>query len=324
MKSITEGTSSPVGVTRGEFMRGALACGATAACGTATFADTRDEAVSRDDFQREIDDVTQKAWRNHMAKADIQADKLAAIRARLPALGRFEDAFDKVVAEVKSTEVADKPAVWYVYNMGFIVKTRQTLFSIDLCHRRAEALAPLLDFALITHNHCDHFTERFYAAMDGDQRKTVVSNFKDNYGAHFAKRHPGGYTRAAKTFNFGDVTVRTAYTDHNSYLVDYTTTYEITAGDFTIFHSGDCSNAAKLKPQCPNPDLWMLHPFCGMDAVAGAEAVKPKLAVVVHLNELGHPKGGSRWTWAKGARAKEKLEAAGFKAVVPLWGDRIS
>lgn len=61
---------------------------------------------------------------------------------------------------------------------------------------------------------------------------------------------------------------------------------------------------------------------CG--AAAGAEAVKPKLAVVAHLNELGHAKDRWRWTWADGAKAKKQLEAAGFAATVPLWGDRIA
>ena len=279
----------------------------------------------RDAFQREIDMVTPSAWdMYYKAGVDLAPAEAARLRAELPALGRVEDAFDKVVDEIMSTEVCDRPAVWFVYNMGFIVKTPMTLFSIDLHHRRAEELAPILDFALITHNHGDHFTERFYNAMNGAQRKTVISNFKDNYGAHFGGRCIGGYTRAEKTFELGDVTVRTTYTDHNKYLADFTTVFEIETCGFTIYHSGDCSNAAKLKPKCESPDLWMFHPYCGMKAVEGAKAVNPKLAVVAHLNELGHAKNRWRWTWAQGDAAKAKLEEAGFRAVVPVWGDRVA
>ena len=136
-------------------------------------------------------------------------------------------------------------------------------------------------------------------------------------------QHPGGYTRAVKTFEFGDVKVRTTLTDHNDYLIDYTTAFEVTIGDFVIYHSGDCSNAKKLKPLCPNPDLWMFHPWSCMKPLDGARAVNPKLAVVAHLNELGHSKDRWRFTWAEGEGVRQKLEDAGFNAVVPLWGDRI-
>lgn len=278
----------------------------------------------REIFQREIDAVTPQAWGSY-DKCGMSLDEAfgSHMRSELPALQRYENAFDKVLAEIEAADASAHPAVWLVYNMGIVVKTAGSLFTVDLHHRRAETLAHKLDFALITHNHGDHFTEDFYRAMNNAEKKTVVSNFKDNYGAHFGKKHVGGYTRAVKTFEFGDVKVRTTYTDHNEYLVDYTTAFEITAGDFTIYHSGDCSNAAKLHPQCPNPDLWIFHPRCGMKPVDGARAVNPKLAVVAHLNELGHAKGGARWTWEEGERARRKLEDAGYKAVVPLWGDRI-
>ena len=278
----------------------------------------------REIFQREIDAVTPQAWWSY-DKCGMSLDEAlgSRMRAELPALQRYENAFDKVLAEIDAADASAHPAVWLVYNMGIVVKTGKSLFTVDLHHRRAETLAPKLDFALITHNHGDHFTEDFYQAMNGREKKTVVSNFKDNYGAHFGKKHVGGYTRAVKTFEFGDVKVRTAYTDHNDYLIDYTTAFEITIGDFTIYHSGDCSNAGKLRPECPNPDVWIFHPRCGMKPVDGARAVNPKLAVVAHLNELGHAKGNARWTWADGERARQKLEDAGYKAVVPLWGDRI-
>ncbi len=304
--------------TRMEFMVGMLAAGIVPPL---RGGETEDARAA---FQREIDCVTPADWVGYY-KSGLTLDDAegAEIRERLPALQRYEDAFDKVLSEIDRTEVATRPAVWFVYNMGFVVKTSKSLFAVDLHHRRAEVLAPKLDFALITHNHGDHYTDSFYSAMDAKERKTVVSNFKDNYGAHFGKRHKGGYTRAVKTFEFDDVKVRTTLTDHNDYLIDYTTAFEITIGDFVIYHSGDCSNAGKLRPECPNPDLWMFHPRCSMLPVDGAKAVNPKLAVVAHLNELGHAKGRARWTWAHGESARQSLEDAGFKAVVPLWGDRI-
>ena len=309
------------GISRHDFCVGGFAAAVASAVPPLFGEEIEDERAK---FQREIDAVTPQAWRDYY-KSGLALDETegARIRAELPALQRYENAFDKVLAEIDQTEVTGRPAVWFVYNMGFVVKTPKSLFAVDLHHRRAELLAPRLDFALVTHNHGDHYTDLFYHAMNDVGRKTVVSNFKDNYGASRAAGRVGGYTRAVKTFELGDVKVRTTLTDHNPYLIDFTTAFEITIGDFVIYHSGDCGNAEKLRPECPNPDLWMFHPRCGMKPVDGARAVNPKLSVVAHLNELGHARDRWRWTWAQGEHDRQSLEEAGFRAVVPLWGDRI-
>ena len=276
--------------------------------------------------QAEIDAITPREFADYwMPGTTLPQDLLAKSVADFPVLGRLEAAFAKVFREVKETVVADvdHPAVWYVYNMGLVVKTPKTLFSIDLHHRRAEEFAPILDFALITHNHNDHYTERFKVAMDRGQRKPVVNNFFDNYGV--ADRRFGGYTRAkSKTFQFGDVKVVTGLCDHNSYLIDYTTPFEVQVGAFTLYHSGDCCSHEKLRVS-RQPDIWVFHPYCGMDAAKGcAEAIHPKLAVIAHLQELGHAKGRYRWTYFDGLRQKARIEEAGFAARMPLWGERLA
>jgi len=262
-------------------------------------------------LQKAIDEVTPADFATYLA--DRAEPKFEVFRV-------LDAAFDRVLAEVRETVVTDKPAVWLVYNMGCIVKTKQTCFSIDLKHRKGEDFAPLLDFALITHNHGDHFTEPFYRAMNG-AHKVVISNFKDNYGA-WRRPATGGYTRAVKTFQIKDVTIRTALTDHNDYLVDFTTAFDIRIGDYTIFHSGDCSNVAKLNPTV-RPDLWVVHPICGMSVADGVRKFHPKRTAIAHLNEMGHAKGDARWTWKQGFEEQEKVRKAGGAAFVPIWGDRI-
>ena len=71
--------------------------------------------------------------------------------------------------------------------------------------------------------------------------------------------------------------------------------------------------------------MWVLHPRCGMDAATGCvESIRPKLAVVAHLQEMGHAKGRYRWTYRDGLDEKAKIEAAGFAASMPLWGERLA
>lgn len=285
------------------------------------------EAGARDldAIQKEIDAVTPQdysAFRD--AGPDMPVSERDAVQARLPGLARYDRAFDKVFAEVQATTVAPgaRPAVWYVYNMGFVVKTAGRLFSIDLCHRQGPRFAPLLDFALITHNHGDHYTRPFYDAMNGHEGKTVVNNFVDNYGAHYRGKHPGGFTRGPKEFVFGDVKVKATVSDHNAYLIDYTMPFEVTVGDFRLYHTGDSQNIDKLNP-APEPDLWLVHPYCGMKPSLGVRKFAPKLTVIGHLQEFGHARDRWRFTFKEGLARVRDVEEAGGRALMPLWGDRI-
>ena len=197
---------------------------------------------------------------------------------RLSALRRLEDAFDKVRREVRGTTVGDVPDVWMLYNMGVVVKTREAVFSIDLHHRRAAELAPLLDFALIT--------------------------------------------RARKTFRIRDVEVRTSYVDHNDYLVDFTTAFEVRVGKWTLYHTGDCGRGSEPKLRACRPDLWVFFPGCGIDVEAAVRRVRPKHLAFGHLWELGHKSG--RLTAPLLRNALAAARRAGADPVLALWGDRLS
>ena len=267
----------------------------------------KDEEEILDAWQKRTDRVSAGVFDRYFLDGNTR---------RLSALRRLEDAFDKVRREVRGTTVGDVPAVWMLYNMGVVVKTREAVFSIDLHHRRAAELAPLLDFALITHNHDDHWRQDFYRAMDR-AGKTVVSSFLANYGpvdwrsgaADWAAR--GGFTRARKTFRIRDVEIRTSYVDHNDYLVDFTTAFEVRVGKWTLYHTGDCGTGSEPKLRACRPDLWVFFPGCGIDV---------DLAFG-HLWELGHKSG--RLTAPLLRNALAAARRAGADPVLALWGDRL-
>ena len=297
-------------MTRRGFIGGAGATLAAAAFGAGGEKDVLDR------WQAETDLVRPESYLSYLRDGDTRG---------FASLEKLEAGFQKVMEEVKACSVTGVPAVWHVYNMGYVVKTPNALFSIDLNHRLDEALAPSLDFALITHNHNDHYRNPFYKAMDR-AGKTVISNFKDNYGAADWRKggvywEAGGYTRAEKKFKLKDVEIRTALTDHNPYLVDFTTTFEIRVGKWRLFHTGDCGNAAKLSTVWGKPDVWLVFPGCGIDIAAAYRKIKPKRMVFGHLWELGHETGRLTTPMVKAARAK--VEALGGKVDVPLWGERV-
>jgi len=267
-----------------------------------------DERLDR--WQRETDLVSADVYKDYLRDGDTRGRK---------SLENLERAFDKVFREARETVVTDAPAVWSVYNMGYVVKTRQSLFSIDLVHRRDREFAPFLDFALITHNHDDHYRADFYEAMDR-AGKTVVSNFLDNYGVKDWKKD-GGFTRAEKTFVLKDVQVRTSLVDHNRYLVDFTTAFEIRVGNWLMYHSGDCGVASKLRTTWGRPDLWTFFPGCGVDVTDAMRRIRAKRTAFGHLWELGHRTG--RLTTPLTNAARKCATAAGQEVEVPMWGDRM-
>ncbi len=273
-----------------------------------------------DVWQRETDQVTADIYGQYMRDGNTR---------ELASLKKLEQGFEKVFKEVRETKVEKIPAVWSVYNMGYIVKTPESLFSIDLVHRRSLEFAPLLDFALITHNHGDHYQPQFYNAINS-AGKTVISNFLDNYGAADWRKGGsdwkanGGFTRAKKTFKIKDVEIRTSLVDHNDYLIDFTTAFEIKVGDWILYHTGDCGNGSegKLGTTWGQPDLWLFFPGCGINVEKAVETVKPKRVVFGHLWELGHRAG--RLTTPMVKRALTKATGKCDRVSAALWGDKIS
>ena len=265
-------------------------------------------------WQRETDLVTPEVFKAYYADGGTRG---------LKTLENLETAFETMFREVKVTQVGDVPAVWSVYNMGYVVKTREALFSIDLVHRRALELAPMLDFALITHNHDDHYRPEFYRALNR-AGKTVVSNFLDNYGTKDWARN-GGFTQAEKTFKLKDVEIRTSLVDHNGYLIDFTTAFEIRVGDWLLYHSGDCGVAKKLRTTWGKPDLWLFFPGCGVNVADAVRRIGAKRVCFGHLWELGHQTG--EWRGRLSApiirSALAKARSVGVEPEVPPWGTRL-
>ena len=302
-------------ITRTGFMKGAAGFAAAGLCSPLQ---AEEDAIAI--WQRETDLVPATLYREYLADGNTRG------RATLE---KLEAAFAKVAKEISDTKVGDIPAVWSVYNMGYIIKTRESLFSIDLVHRRDFELAPRLDFALITHNHADHWRNGFYRAMDS-AGKTVVSNFLDNYGAADWRKKSttwyanGGFTRAQKVFKIKDVEIRTSLVDHNDYLIDFTTAFEIRVGNWILYHTGDCGKGSegKLGTTWGRPDLWLFFPGCGINVAKAISKVQPTRVVFGHLWELGHKAG--RLTEPGIRRALANAKSVNNNASVAFWGEKIS
>ena len=116
---------------------------------------TTERRAAMDKMQTYVDTFTHTLFNEYLA-TPAGTDKERGIEGW--GLMKFYNmAFDKVLAEVPATEVKKgEVVVWQLYNMGYIVKTQTQCFGIDVYHKHAEKLAPMIDFMMITHNHGDH------------------------------------------------------------------------------------------------------------------------------------------------------------------------
>ena len=248
-------------------------------------------------------------------------EELEKIYAEHPAFYWYDAAFEKVLNEVKNETVAPgEVKLWLVYNMGYIVKTPSHCFCIDLHHRRANELVPYLEFALVTHNHNDHYTYDFLRSM--------VSAEKKVYSAFWPSK--GGYSKEPERelHLADDLTLMTYESDHNSLLRRFVTPFEIVCktGNDTcvIFHSGDSCSAEQLHPRSKKVDFHIVHPRVGLDVRKSARAtVKPEVTLISHLQELHHKFDQWRWSFAVGYEEADKVRSAGRTAYVPMWGEKI-
>lgn len=234
-----------------------------------------------------------------------------------PVLKFYDQSLERLANDIPATQVkSGTVAIWYLYNMGFVIKTPEVCFGIDIHHRHAKKLAPFLDFIAVTHNHDDHYSMPLMRKMNAEQ-KPVISNFFPNFG----------YTKAAEfTHNIKGVTIYCGEANHNDRLKKFTMPMEFVCptGDkkFVFFTSGDCYNHEFLNKKSEKIDLYAIHPRCGMIPVNAAQRLNPELTFIGHLQELGHEINVWRWQFSVGRYELEEFKKLNKKAYVPVWGEK--
>ena len=245
-------------------------------------------------------------------------DKDPAVKSDNPVLKFYDAALERVLADIPATKVRPGTVViWYLYNMGFIIKTPESCFGVDIHHRNAVRLAPLLDFTAVTHKHGDHFSKPLLNEMNS-LKKVIISNFFQNPGLtkspEYTRKLPGG------------ITVHCGEADHNSRLKKFTMPMEFVCktGDkeFVFFTSGDVCSEKFLKRKSEKIHLYAIHPRCGMLTIKGVKRLDPQMTFIGHLQELGHEINRWRWSFAVGRKDQQILDKIKKSAYVPVWGEK--
>ena len=272
----------------------------------------------KDPEKRRILQDKMQSFVNRTPKSEFDRfDSDPSLKTANPLLKLYDSALDHVKQDIAATTVEPGNAVlWYLYNMGFIIKTPTVCFGVDIHHRRAEELAELLDFLVVTHNHADHYSIPLLLKLT-ELDKPIVTNF---FTSPF-------YTKAAEyTHNISGVTIHCGEADHNRVLKKFTMPAEIICptGDknFVFYTSGDCWNETFLNKKSEKIDLYAVHPYCGMKALNAAKKLSPAMTFIVHLHEMGHEIDRWRWSFDDGRREENNFIQADMPSYIPAWGEK--
>lgn len=280
--------------------------------------DLKDLWLEKDPAKRIILQDHMQQWSDRTLKAEF--DKFNAdpnIKTKNKLLRFYDQSFDRLLQQIPKEKPAPGTVViWYLYNMGFIIKTPTVCFGVDIHHRNAVKLEPLLDFLVTTHNHMDHYSMPLMRAMNAAD-KPVVSNFFPN----------AYYTKAAeKTHEIKGITIHCGEADHNQKLRKFTMPMEIICPTgnrkFVFFTSGDTGNHSFLKIKSEAADLYCVHPRNCMSAIDAAKQVNAKLTFIVHLHELSHEYNKWRWKFQDGRDELKIFQENNRAAYVPVWGEK--
>ncbi len=274
---------------------------------------TEERRAAMAEMQTYVNTFTHTLFNEYMV-APAGSEKVAGIE-QWGLMKYYNMALEKLLTEIPATKVKKgEVAIWQLYNMGYVVKTNTQCFGIDLYHKYAEKLAPMIDFLLVTHNHSDHKSPKLFAELER-QGKAVYSNFLDN----------GHKVTTGDEFSIGNISVKVNTVDHNKTLTNFVNTYEVNCyakkgKSYTILFTGDAHNYEQLSAT-GKVDLFVPHLAVGLNMAEAVKKLNPKEVLMSHILELGHAINKWRWSYQYGINECEKLKRE--NVYLPVWGEKI-
>ena len=265
-----------------------------------------------------VDGMTAPVFSKFGHAGDWPGSELEAMYDQYPVLEFYDRSMQKILKEIPETTVKKGIAVWHIYNMGYVVKTPESCFGIDVHHRLAAKLVPLLDFAMVSHKHGDHYDAAFCRAMDA-AGKPVIANFLPE----------GGAVNPPAARWIKDVYLEFEATDHNAKLPNFIMCSRITCGRGkdapVLYQTGDSCSPKQMHPS-GRIDIHMLHPRVGLSVPEAAGLLRPREIWFSHMLEMGHC-APSIWRpvdYAEVYWDRDEIVKRGYdtKCRYPFWGEK--
>ncbi|MGF7078942.1 hypothetical protein [Mucilaginibacter sp. UYCu711] len=255
-------------------------------------------------------ELSDKTWGDYHRYWKTDPLLAAAMEKSYPVLYYLNKAVEQSVADIVSTKVTHGAVIWKLYNMGYIVKTKDACFALDLNQRGSEQLVDMLDFAVVSHIHGDHNNTIFLDAMVAAGKKVYTPFYKK-----------GTLIDTTREFNFGGVNVRfTMNKQADVPVIVAQINCGPSANNYTIYHIGDSRTLEELNPT-RHINLFILHIENAINTGQSVARVKPDVTIYDHVMELGHAVDKWRWSYQYTYNKIKGLDPA--KSLILTWGERL-
>jgi L-ascorbate metabolism protein UlaG (beta-lactamase superfamily) len=195
----------------------------------------------------------------------------------------YKSMMEKVNNEIND-EVNDGIRIWIMYNHGFIIKTPENVFAIDLvdgysvwqssrAYHLPDQLVNKIDVLFISHRHQDH------------KDNTIINQINNNGG------------QVIQTNDVNSMIIRGLDIKlHEGLHSDFNLIFEITTENgYKIVHTGD-NNTSRTLPDIYAVDLLLLNSWVNENGYTSAvegmrncmDKLMPSVMIPGHIQELSH------------------------------------
>jgi L-ascorbate metabolism protein UlaG (beta-lactamase superfamily) len=247
----------------------------------------------------------------------------------------FTGRMDRALAEIENTRVISGMRVWKLYDHGFLIRSAQATFAIDIVpgapgiagfrvsQAWVERIAAQADALFISHWHDDHASEEVAQAFLALGKPVVAPPglWKDkaiSAKLTYPERKVDVVHRVAKFQAIAFPGHQGSRVLNNNYLIT-------TPDGFTVMHTGDQSVDAETQRDWDwisqvghrhHVDVYL--PNCWMDHLDRAvRGVNPRLVITGHENEMAHTVPHRE----DYTQTFNRLHGIPYPALVMTWGE---
>ena len=229
----------------------------------------------------------------------------------------FFNRFKKALDSIRETKVEAGVVIWNIYNMSYIVKTKEITIAFDLVrltpslikegdedtlNNLTQKMIELCDLLFVSHNHDDH-ADPFVAKEFLAQNKPVIAVDdvfpQEDFSSGITRWQTDGLERKFIVPNVNTQILLRIYPGHQAVKPDVAIDNYFTVitlpGNLTIAHSGDQCWKDDFKwidsvHKDVDIDVLMINTWtaCPDRLVSG---VKPNIILPGHINEMSHEIG---------------------------------
>jgi len=246
----------------------------------------------------------------------------------------FEKRINIALSEIEEVKIKDGIRIWHLYNDGFIVKTPQTIFGIDVVSTRCiwglgweisddtlNKITDLLDFLLITHPHSDHSDEEIVQLMLDKNKLVFVS--PENAVLYDKRISSFTYNKRFEIKKQTIIPYKGTHVYDNGRNINIAYYQVWTDTGINILHTGDHDFTKSLNYEkeidCLITRLTGVNNEFSMTYFFSLfSKYEPKLLLPGHIIELAHYPGGGRGSYSQ---ILDNIKAYNLFLVLLMWGE---